>query len=77
MCVHNLCTPSVHHEGSSRCRFMMLHVLHNDGCGCEHAKRVSDGCVVLPGGEASGSGQAGDAQHSQETDRLPAGSAGD
>lgn len=32
---------------------------------------------VPAGGEASGSSQAGDAQHSQEADRLPAGSAGD
>lgn len=33
--------------------------------------------VCLLGGEASGSGQAGDTQHSQEADCLPAGSAGD
>lgn len=38
-----------------------------------------DVCVfvcVPAGGETSGSGQAGDTQHSQEADCLPAGSAG-
>ncbi len=33
-------------------------------------------CVCIPGREASGLGQTGDAQHSQEADCLPAGSAG-
>lgn len=39
--------------------------------------RCASVCVCSPaGGEAAGPGQTGDSQHSQETDRLPAGSAG-
>lgn len=42
------------------------------------AEVFSDVCVVVvPGGEASGPGQTGVAQHPQEADGLPAGSAGD
>lgn len=41
------------------------------------AEMFSDVCVVVPGGEASGPGQTGVAQHPQEADGLPAGSAGD
>lgn len=41
---------------------------------CGHTWRFLCGPA---GGEASGPGQTGDTQHSQEADRLPAGSAGD
>ena len=54
---------------------MTVEVMVTDVCEC--AGMFSDVCVVLPGGEASGPGQTGVAQHPQEADGLPAGSAGD
>lgn len=45
-------------------------------CTCKYSKLFLMCSYVFPGGKASGSGQAGVTQHSQEADCLPSGSTG-